>query len=361
MSHRIDLTGTRPILPELIPKTMWGKNVRAVISRQNWDALRWSFGATKFPHWYATSAATELGLMRPRRDEEICCQICSQKQDNLELHELWEYDDKQNVQKLVGLVSVCEDCHLSLHLGFASTANMAERAQNHLIKLNRWSKAEAKQRIRDIFTTWRKRSQHEYQLNIDYLKQWFPDTKIHFDWLNDTMRWAGNRLEAISWSQHYLNSDAIIIDTETTGLLEKPNVEVIELAILDMKGQILYSSRFRPKYKIPKRVIAIHGITNDDVAEEPTFREEYNNILDVMNSKTVIAYNAKFDRGVLGNTCKLFKLTPPDCKWQCAMQVFRAFKESGKWLPLPDAQHNAIDDCKAALDVINKIAKEQYD
>ena len=90
MAHRIDLTGARPIIPELIPKTMWGKNVRAIISKQNWDALRWSFGATKFPPPFTASAVTELGLPRPIWDDEIRCQICDQEHDNLELHELHE-------------------------------------------------------------------------------------------------------------------------------------------------------------------------------------------------------------------------------------------------------------------------------
>ncbi|AJQ97492.1 3'-5' exonuclease [Gynuella sunshinyii] len=357
MTHRIDLTETRPIIPELIPKTMWGKNVRAIISKQNWDALRWSFGAIKFPPPFTTSAVTDLGLPRPNWNDEIKCQICGKKQDSLELHELWEYENELNVQKLIGFVSVCEDCHLSLHLGFANTVNKGEKAKNHLIKLNKWTDKEAEKNINSIYKKWLERSQHEYTLNIDYLKKWFPDTKIHFNWLEDEGRWVGNRLDAISWAQKSLKSEAVILDTETTGLLTKINVEVIELAVINMKGKVIYYSRFHPRYKIPKRVIEIHGIKNEDVIEAPKFSEKHEKLLKLLNSKTVITYNAKFDKGVIENTCKMFKILPPDCKWECAMHIYRVFTESGKLLPLPESKHNAVDDCKAVLNIIKKMAK----
>jgi hypothetical protein len=98
MTHCIDLTGTRPIIPELIPEKMWNKNVRTIISKQNWETLRWSFGAAKHPPPFALKAVTDLGLPRPSWHDEIRCQICGQEQDNLELYELWEYDDERYIQ-----------------------------------------------------------------------------------------------------------------------------------------------------------------------------------------------------------------------------------------------------------------------
>lgn len=34
------------LIIDLVPGTMWGKNVRAVVSIEVWDTLRWNFGAT---------------------------------------------------------------------------------------------------------------------------------------------------------------------------------------------------------------------------------------------------------------------------------------------------------------------------
>ncbi len=343
--------------PELVPKSMWGKNVRAIISKQNWDALRWSFGATISPPPFSKSAARELGLPEPEWCNELKCHYCEVDQDNLELHELWEYDDKQLIQKLVGLVPVCENCHLSLHLGYANTINLGDRAKQHLSKLNGWTTKEADRYVKGIFKKWIERSQNAYSLDLTYLKKWFPDSKIHYKWLEQSNRWTGNRIDAIAWAQGILKTDAVIVDTETTGLLDYKKAEVIELAVLTMKGRVLYSSRFRPRYKIPKRVIEIHGITNEDVADIRTFDEEYSNIIEKLHGKTVIAYNAKFDRGIIERTCSLYKKEHPECRWQCAMHIYRVFQESGKWLPLPESKHNAIDDCKAVLKIIKRMAK----
>lgn len=343
--------------PELIPLTMWRMNVRAVISKQNWDALRWSFGSTSFPPSFARSAARELGLPEPKRQKELKCRYCKASQNNLELHELWKYDDKHLVQKLVGLIPVCKDCHLSLHLGYANKINLGDRAKQHLATLNNWSAKETDKYVKCIFKKWVKRSQNNYRLDLTYLEKWFSDSKIHFKWLEKPHHWVGNRIDAIAWAQNILKTDAVIVDTETTGLLDYKKAEVIEIAVLTMKGKVLYSSRFRPRYKIPKRVIEIHGITNKDVKDNFTFNEEYSNFIEQLHEKTVIAYNAKFDQGIIERTCNLYKKLYPECRWECAMHIYRAFNGSSKWLPLPESKHNAVDDCKALLKIIKRMAK----
>jgi DNA polymerase III epsilon subunit-like protein len=175
--------------------------------------------------------------------------------------------------------------------------------------------------------------------------------------LKTPKRWAGNRLDSIEWARNILKSDAVIVDTETTGLLDNSRVEVIELAIITMQGEILYRSRFRPKYRITKRTIAIHGISNEDVKNNKTFAEEFPKINSILNSKIAIAYKSDFDKGVIKNTCKIYKLDPPECRWECAMNAYRAFQESGKWLPLPNSKHSALDDCNAVLSLIDLMAK----
>ena len=351
------LSGNILLKIELVPKTMWRKNVRAVISKQNWDALRWSFGATKIPPPFTKSAARELGLPEPKLQKKLTCHYCEAYQDNLELHELWEYNDEQLIQRLVGLVPVCEDCHLSLHFGFANTVNLGDRAKQHISRINGWTDKETDKYVNYIFKRWFIRSQNDYSLDLTFLKEWFSDSKIHYKWLEQSNRWAGNRLDAIAWAQDILNSDAVIVDTETTGLLDYKKAEVIELAVLTVRGKVLYSSRFRPRYKIPKRVIKIHGITNEEVANNHTFGEEYSNFAEQLHGKTVIAYNADFDREIIERTCGFYKKVHPECRWQCAMHVYRVFQESGKWLKLPESKHNAVDDCKAVLKIIKRMAK----
>lgn len=342
-----------PILDlELVPSTMWRKNIRGVISRENWDALRWGFYATtKKPEYLKIRFDDRI------RKPSVECHICGAEGDNLELHEQWQYDDKNLVQCLVGLIPVCQDCHLSMHLGRATQLGLGDKAQQHLMRINQWTEEQTKKCIEDAFKKWRQRSGKQYSLDLRWLHQWIPEPKIHFNWISSPKRWTGDHLEAMAWARGILKSDAVIVDTETTGLLVYPQVEIIELAVLTISGEVVYHSRFRPRYDIPKRTTAIHGITNKDVKNAPTFKDEYPNILKAVHSKIAIAYKAAFDEGVISRTCELYKLEIPECRWECAMHAWRAFQESGKLLPLPGAKHNALDDCKSVLKLLKQMAK----
>jgi 5-methylcytosine-specific restriction endonuclease McrA len=125
---------------------MWGKNVRAVISKENWDALRWGLGATK-----TKPPFIKLEVPFPDWNVPIECSICNAKEDNLELHEQWEYDDKQLIQKLIGLVSICSNCHLAAHLGRAKQLGFGDKAINHLAKVNQWTTEQVTQHVKTAF------------------------------------------------------------------------------------------------------------------------------------------------------------------------------------------------------------------
>lgn len=352
MSKRRGEKSVEPLRLELVPASMWGKNVRAVISRENWDALRWSFCATK-------NKPKFMNLDLPYHDWQapIECKVCGLNENNLELHEQWQYDDERLVQRLVGLIPICHSCHLAMHLGRANQLGLAGKAKEHLAKVNQWTARQVENHAKKAFEKWMFRSQYQYELDVKWLTKWIPESKIHLDWLDKPKRWVGNRLDAIAWAQEILESDAVIVDTETTGLLNYSRAEVIELAVITMRGKVIYKSRFRPRYKIPKRTTEIHGITNDDVKNESLFKDEYTNILKSLHSKIVIAYKADFDRGVIERTCSLYKIDPPECRWECAMHTYRAFQESGKRPALPNSKHNALGDCKALLKLIQRMAK----
>ena len=64
------------------------------------------------------------------------------------------------------------------------------------------------------------------------------------------------------------------IDVETTGV--KPNSDrIVELSMLKISpsGEREYKShRVNPGIPIPPEATAVHGITDDDIADEPLFR-----------------------------------------------------------------------------------------
>ena len=359
----------------LIPANAWGRNVRTVVSDGTWYSLRVKFGACK-PAYSAETDPVFLAIRNPNinldehyREEAkpLLCSICGKSvPDDLHLHEKWEFDDERLIQKLAGFKPVCEDCHNAIHYGRSSMVGLAETVYLHLKNINGWSDEQTKCHIQMAFEEWRKRGQAHYQLDLSFLHEndLVPERQIHMGWL-DRPRRVRDRLDALSWSQTVLElPNAVILDTETTGLIEgserNPNAEVVELAIISVKGKILYNGRFRPRYTIPSHVIEIHGITNQAVRKEPKFSKEYAKILQILHGKIVIAYNSRFDQKIIENTCRLFSLDPPDgVLWECAMWAYKGYQESPQFLRLPNGKHSALSDCKATLKLIKRMSRNE--
>jgi DNA polymerase-3 subunit epsilon len=93
---------------------------------------------------------------------------------------------------------------------------------------------------------------------------------------------------------------AIVLDTETTGLDPKTS-RVLELAIVDWEsGATLLHERFNPGEPIPPEVTKIHGITDADVAEAPSFTARAATIAQhVETAEALIGANPWFDVGML--------------------------------------------------------------
>jgi len=94
-----------------------------------------------------------------------------------------------------------------------------------------------------------------------------------------------------------------IIDTETTGLIPAES-HVIEVAIAHMAlGQgtpeLSWHSLIRPPVPIPEAATEIHGISDKDVADAPTFEQAAQVIRVHLSGRQVCAYKAPFDAAML--------------------------------------------------------------
>jgi hypothetical protein len=99
------------------------------------------------------------------------CEICGGrgKRYPVDCHEIWEYDDEQQVQTLVGLIALCPRCHEVKHLGRAFAVGNAERAIAHLMEVNGWDGEQAYEYCMLAFRIWEARSEMEWTTNVDYL------------------------------------------------------------------------------------------------------------------------------------------------------------------------------------------------
>jgi hypothetical protein len=141
---------------ELVPKTCWYSNVRSNVTKNEWDIIR--------------KKSYELA----NNQCEICGDVGKNQgvNHNVECHEIWEYDDLNKIQKLIGLISLCPYCHKTKHAGLAQMNGEENIVINQLIKVNNITRKDAIDYINDSFTIWRERSKHEWTLNISVLNQY---------------------------------------------------------------------------------------------------------------------------------------------------------------------------------------------
>jgi len=167
----------------------------------------------------------------------------------------------------------------------------------------------------------------------------------------------------------------LILDTETTGL--GTDAEIVEIGIIDDQGGIVFESLIRPRTPIPAATTTIHGITNADVAQAPTWAEVHDRVARVIEDRDVGIYNASYDVRLLRQTAGLYDLEMPEYRPWCAMLEYAKYwgewdgaRESWKWqrlsnaarqmgitLPADSQAHRAIYDCRMTLAVMQAMAQ----
>jgi hypothetical protein len=141
---------------ELVPETSHYNNVRSVVSTSEWNVIR-------------KKCYKKAGYV---------CEICGDKGTNqgrkhsVECHEVWEYDDKLHVQKLIGLIALCPKCHMVKHIGLARMKGKEPDVIRQLMKINNISATEADNYIIESFKIWEKRSDKQWIVDISYLDKY---------------------------------------------------------------------------------------------------------------------------------------------------------------------------------------------
>lgn len=103
----------------------------------------------------------------------------------------------------------------------------------------------------------------------------------------------------------------VILDTETTGLDYRTGDRLVEIGCVEMLGRQLTGVRFHkyinPEREVPAGAIAVHGLTDDFLADKPKFREVVDEFMDFVRDAEIIIHNAAFDVGFLNNELGLLQ------------------------------------------------------
>lgn len=137
---------------------------------------------------------------------------------------------------------------------------------------------------------------------------------------------VAGRTWAIAWAaEQVAERDVLYLDTETTGL--DGRAEIVDIAVADGGGRIVFETLVRPTAPIPRDASAIHGIEDAHVADAPTWPEVHDLLMALLANRTLVVYNAAFDRRILTQSCARHGLEGPRSIWTCAMAAYAAYRE----------------------------------
>jgi len=95
----------------------------------------------------------------------------------------------------------------------------------------------------------------------------------------------------------------VVLDTETTGLDPSLGHRVIEIGALEVVNRRItgatYHVYLNPDRDIDAGAIAVHGITNEYLADKPRFADVAQEFLEFVRDSELIIHNAPFDVGFL--------------------------------------------------------------
>ena len=96
----------------------------------------------------------------------------------------------------------------------------------------------------------------------------------------------------------------IIFDTETTGLKANDGDRVIEIGAVELINRFptgkTYHQYLNPQGReVHPEAQAVHGISNDDLKDKPTFERVLGEFLEFFGEGALVAHNASFDMGFI--------------------------------------------------------------
>lgn len=182
---------------------------------------------------------------------------------------------------------------------------------------------------------------------------------------------------AADMAKFWIQDNAIIIDTETTGLSNTD--EIVEISAIDCQGNVLLDTLVRPMGEIGEQAQAVHGITYADTANAPWFDQVLGDLTGITHNRTVVMFNSSFDTRLIDQSARRHKRTGPGISAHCVMKNYARFhgqwdadRDRWKWQSLENAArqmgitisgsaHRALTDCQTTLELIRAMAAYRPD
>ncbi len=136
----------------------------------------------------------------------------------------------------------------------------------------------------------------------------------------------------------------IILDTETTGLEPAQGHRIIEIGCVELVNRRPTGNNFHhyvnPGREIDDGAFAVHGISNEMLADKPRFADIAADLLEYLRGAELVIHNAPFDVGFLNHELGLMGAGAPARRMEECCSVLDTLKLARELRP---GQKNDLD------------------
>jgi DNA polymerase-3 subunit epsilon/CBS domain-containing protein len=176
-------------------------------------------------------------------------------------------------------------------------------------------------------------------------------------------------MAATTHSTPLLALDAVVLDTETTGL-DPRTARLLQIGAVRISGGNVrdgehFSRLARPDVPIPAASSAIHRITAETVSNAPPFADIASELERFVGPSLIIGHHIAYDLAVLEREYALLGrpwVTPPSLDTQVLAQIAipsladRSLERLGEWLDVPmSGRHSALGDAIIAANIFTRL------
>ncbi|HYG84700.1 MAG TPA: DNA polymerase III subunit epsilon [Azospirillum sp.] len=100
----------------------------------------------------------------------------------------------------------------------------------------------------------------------------------------------------------------IVLDTETTGFKPEEGHRLVEIGCVELINHVATGGKFHvyinPMRPVPPEASAVHGLTDEFLADKPLFTEIVGEFLEFIGDSPLVIHNAAFDMAFLNAELK---------------------------------------------------------
>ncbi|MBR6778591.1 MAG: HNH endonuclease [Clostridia bacterium] len=207
---------------ELLPKGAWGNDFSRTLSKKDWDVLR--------------------KKCYERANHK--CQICGFTTDDLDAHEVWNFDINTKTQTLIDIVALCSKCHGVKHIRNSQRLGYGENAKRHFMNVNNCNELEFASHLTKAQLDFEERNQiYRWKMVANLDKFGGEDIEIK----QRNIPFIENSYQNIDWNflSYKEMKNLFEIKRKNNNLISVPKINYIEVD--NYQGTITISSLYTNK------------------------------------------------------------------------------------------------------------------